>query len=510
MSEKKISSINELNEVALDELLQAEASELPPPDQIVDQVTPWSRAIKRIFIGMALNAIVTPYILPFVNHIMPTVGIFLMVLGFRSLREENNYFKSCWKIILIQMCGVRFPSLILGATMWQNTFYTSTFPLFFSLINLAFTIALMLNLQNGFHVVRQKAGLTERSGVINLMVIWYIILCAFELAQYGTFYASLPMLIIYVFLYRKLSILIEELDQVGYVIHPAAVKLSERKLVGLLAAILLLGIASGYLFFNKYPMDWQEIDTSEHAKQEDIKLQLLELGFPEEILNDLTAEDIKACKGATNVYLLQHDMSFSFDDETPDLLMTNVIVQLPDTTFGELTEWKFFHHFTWLETPTFCGTEILEIIPAYYTNDFVWELDHNEAWEHEISGRVLYSEDGQTYASEFYKLGHIEYWDALEDSYSAEPPRTLQTLTGTFSFPSGHDNYRGYISYEMYQRINIKSIITSDMNYVHQKSQLWYPVVPAELGLLSGYPVFDNIYHGMNFTYWAEDGDVFS
>ena len=79
--------------------------------------------------------------------------------------------------------------------------------------------------------------------------------------------------------------------------HPAPVKVPDLWLVLILAAVLVLGCAAGYLFGAQHPMDWQPLEETETAKTEEIKANLLDLGFPEVILNDLAEEDLAACAG---------------------------------------------------------------------------------------------------------------------------------------------------------------------------------------------------------------------
>ena len=50
-------------------------------------------------------------------------------------------------------------------------------------------------------------------------------------------------------------------------------------------------------------MEWSALDTAEHDEVEDIKAHLIDLGFPEYVLNDLSAEDIAACDGALRVFV---------------------------------------------------------------------------------------------------------------------------------------------------------------------------------------------------------------
>ena len=64
-----------------------------PPDDVVEDVTPWRKAMSRVLVGMALCAITLNFWC--LNYILPAVGMVLSLLGFRSLWRENKWFRNC-------------------------------------------------------------------------------------------------------------------------------------------------------------------------------------------------------------------------------------------------------------------------------------------------------------------------------------------------------------------------------------------------------------------------------
>lgn len=50
------------------------------PDDVVEDVTPWRKAMSRVLIGMALCAITLNFWC--LNYILPAVGMVLSLLGF--------------------------------------------------------------------------------------------------------------------------------------------------------------------------------------------------------------------------------------------------------------------------------------------------------------------------------------------------------------------------------------------------------------------------------------------
>ena len=111
---------------------------------------------------------------------------------------------------------------------------------------------------------------------------------------------------------------------------------------------------------------------------------------------------------------------------------------------------------------------------------------------------MLYTKDGENYASDYYQLGHT----ALEHFHPTvgridEGDRIQLSLTASFSFPSDAETPRGYVSYQMFQSIDIHSLFNSMMNYVHQTSALQYPVVPATAKFIFGSNCFRTIQTGI-------------
>ena len=71
----------------------------PPPADLSDDFKPWRIAMNRILWGTALTT------LNFWNLdvIMPAIGIILMLLGYRALRNENGWFKCGYVISWIRV-----------------------------------------------------------------------------------------------------------------------------------------------------------------------------------------------------------------------------------------------------------------------------------------------------------------------------------------------------------------------------------------------------------------------
>ena len=79
MSNHECESVNEKD---FEAMLEKSVSDLPP-DDVVEEVTPWRRAMNRVLIGIALCAVTLNFWC--LNYILPAIGMVLSVLGFLTL-----------------------------------------------------------------------------------------------------------------------------------------------------------------------------------------------------------------------------------------------------------------------------------------------------------------------------------------------------------------------------------------------------------------------------------------
>lgn len=453
-----------------------------PSDYIVAEVTPWKKAMNRVLAGMALCAITLNFLC--LNYILPAVGMVLSLLGFRSLRRENRWFGICFIITVIR-AAYFFPALILNTTVIQSAVSAASVTSALTIANLLLLLAGFFCIWRGLRAVQRKAGLPPRAGGAVALMIWYALMYVLSVVQYSGLVIPIAFIAGYFFILRSIYHLSKELDEAGYSIQTAPIKISDESISLVIAAVLIAGCALGYLFGGSYPMDWSVVDSSEHAGVEEVKAHLLALGFPEYVLDDLTAEDIKACDGAVRVVADVTDepmndgrtvttveyvgdgrryIQQSTVYDTKELRITGVGVQLP----GERESWLIFHHFLWTTDPGFYGTESIQLWPVY--------RDISKGWTSagDATGRVLCDQDGKTLSAPYHSLGE----QAFTTNSLIWGPQTSTDLFATFSMPAKGERHRGYVAYPV-EEAQDGYIISSWINYTHQRSWLQYPVVTA-------------------------------
>lgn len=476
---------NDMEDQQFDRALQSCLNEAPQPD-IVQHVLPWKRAIDQILAGVTLRVVVLQFW--HLNYILPTIGTLLLFLGFRALRWENRWLAFGWVISGVQLIQVMV-SLILNTTIYSLAAGGSgslVHLILLQSVSIALQLLQLLALWRGLLAVQKKAGVTPYAPSAFALLCWYAALVALALTNGGG-WLLLGMLGVYVCLVVSIYRIEKEVDLAGYALRPVPVHLSDQTVAIALGVVLLLGSVCGYLFFRRYPMQWQPVEQSQSEKATQIRGQLQALGAPDYVLADLTEEELLSCEGGLRVYVdvKTHPMQQSSwtsiraaspfqskpsvqptAQEPQDLRVTGVAIQLP----GDRERWKLIQHFEWLVPPDFCGTESIHLLPTYY-------VALSTAWSKagEFSGRLLYHQGEQVFAADYYHFGPAS--SALHRSFQDNSPP--DELSAVFSLPRDGQRQRGYFCYTV-QAMSEGYIVDSWFGYTHQTHWLQYPVQTAD------------------------------
>ena len=455
------------------DLLLEDTIDAPPPAYLQWEFTPWRRSMHRILWGIVLTTITLNFLN--LDTILPGIGILLTLLGCRTLRKENPWFRTVYLISVLRIlwfCVTVFlrSTVLLKENGLDDLLVTAAY-----LWQIPHLISL-LALRNGIRAVQVKAGLPPHGGTG--LVVWNGLIVIGVLADLHGLLV-LILLIAYVFILRSLFRLPRELEEAGYALAPTPAKISDRGLSGAYAAILAVLLAIGYLFFNQYPMDWT-LETGSHShRTETAAAQLAELGFPETVLQDMTEEEILSCGGAELVVtsIRDYDMVqgrgigtreeiaggkvalITADQGETHLRFTFIGVKL------DSQRWKIIHHFEWLTDTKFCGTEAIQL----------WPTDHLDGWSMDgsVTGRLLYDKDGTACTADYHFLDDVTY--ESEDLWGSS---IYHDVYATFSLPEDGTRQRGYLLYDV-RVVQEGWSVDSWFNYIHQQSQLQFPVQTA-------------------------------
>lgn len=440
----------------LDVLLTEEAGELPPPPEVEEKITPWRRAMVRIVWGIGLTTCTLNVWI--VQYLMAAVGIVLLWLGFRALRRENRWFAACWVISLIQ-AALRFAGFILNATIWA-----SEHPMYgVSYAVLLLPLIQYICLWQAIKEVRRRAGQPAEAKAAGALIWFYLVLAALAMLNVQGLILVGAILVVYILILRSLAKLPHLLDEAGYQVQAAPVRVSDGRILVIWFVALLVCIPAATLLFGRYPMEWWPRPEGEQAGLEEVRSHLVELGVPEQVADDLSAEDLSSLEGALRAEAKVTEESFPVDTERRNLKVTNLAVELP----GE--RWQIIHHFQWQIQPKYRTTECIVLWPTVRTGIEGYRMEGT------VTGRLLYDRNGTTYLGDYYRLS-VEDYTTNSFMLGTEENHWPMAL---FSIPLDGENCRGYLTYQVEMQDD-GWILDSWMNYTHQEGMWNYPLTTAE------------------------------
>ena len=447
------------DDLRFDQMLTEDAAALPPPGV---EVNPWREAMCLVLWGLGLTTLTLHFL--YLDVILPAVGAILMVLGFRTLRRENRALQWCYRLS-VAAAAVRSIAYTLNALPWE-TGYVPAY------VTILLTLALYVCLWRGMVGVSRAAGSEKPAApAAGALVICYAVMIPLAYIGLEGWLAVLPLVIIYIVILRNLMKLSRSLADTGYVVTAAPVRLPSWAVLWGYLGVTLAAILLAMFLGQRYPMDWQpRADAPQDAA---IRAELLELGFPRDVLDDLTANEVAQMAGAETViadtqYLYdtmqyrtvitdkwnqEHNACWQYvsSEKQPDgsyrytfhvydnyqRTLTSVAVGLPEE--GGCQRWLILHALHCDMPPERRYTECLRVFQP------VWV---SEGWEKGdlISGRVLCHRRGQPVTADFRQLGITSasggVWDFLWMG------QTREQITAVWSWPASGTELRAYVLYD--------------------------------------------------------------
>ena len=433
------------------------APEVETPD-VSD--SPFCRAMGLIAGGLAVTGVT----LNFWNLdvLLPLVGTFCLLVGFRALRRVNGFLRAGYVCACLHML-LLFVELGQDAVIYRAD---TGLAAFFTVVAAAVRRVLLFCLWQGLRDMQRDAGITPPAApAAGALLLWYILLYVA-----AALFASLSLLlgayvVWYFYLVVRLKKLSKSMAAQGCAIEPVKERFSNPKLVGSLLTVLAVVIACGFQFFGSYRMDWTPKEASTDAQVIEAHERLLALGYPESELNDLSDEDLLTCLRAERVVVRECTgggyTNYNGKAQANDAFhMTVVAVERP---FGRLF---LSYHFRWDEGTHFYGTESLAFEPHH---------DSNSWFAEDFSGQVLYDgPDGATYTAPYIHPGTEQaslsnwYENCFRQIYCADT-----------SFPNDGTNQRGYVACALSNNIDEFTKFEGLFYYVYQNGCFQYPVKTA-------------------------------
>lgn len=479
------------DDLRFDALLTEGADALPPaPD-----VSPWRGAMSCIVWGIALKTLTLQLL--YLDDILPTLGCILLVLGFRTLRQENGALRWAYGLS-IAAAVVRSAAMVLAA-LPVDVGRT------FGCADSALMLGMLIALWRGMTGVSRAVGAEKPSApAAGALAAFYAVLILLAFIGLEGWLLVLPVLAVYLVILRNLVKLFRSLENTGYAIHAASVHLPAAAVLWGYLGLTLAAVVLAMLLGQRYPMDWQVRDDA--PQDAAIRAELLELGFPQDVLDDLTAEEVARMSGARAVFVnedklynqtkyreivmehylgedplrvLRYDRTITtkHDDgtrsytyvyrafDTLEQTMTSVAVELVGAD-GE-KHYIVIHHLYYDTQPSSRYTEGMTVWP-------VWKMESSWRPGTLCSGRVLCTRRGTAQTAALHGLA---YDDRQVTGFFGTDRRA--SFDAQWTRPSGAGDVRMYMLYDAFCGDDAW-VLTSYGNYTRQSK----PVYPFDGSML--------------------------
>lgn len=252
------------------------AEALTPAREMADvSDSPFCRAMGLIAGGLAVTGVT----LNFWNLdvLLPLVGTFCLLVGFRALRRVNGFLRAGYVCACLHML-LLFVELGQDAVIYRAD---TGLAAFFTVVAAAVRLVLLFCLWQGLLDMQRDAGITPPAApAAGALLLWYILLYVA-----AALFASLSLLlgaylVWYFYLVVRLKKLSKSMAAQGCAIMPIKERFSNHKLVGSLLTVLAVVIACGFLFFGSYRMDWTPKEASTDAQVIEAHERLLASAIP--------------------------------------------------------------------------------------------------------------------------------------------------------------------------------------------------------------------------------------
>lgn len=438
-----------MNERDFEQLLYQEADHLSPQKLSTPLPTPWKRALKLLCWGLALTSITLNFL--YLDYLLPTLGGVLAWLGFRSLRRQNAPFQAGYVLSWL-MCLLRLVNLTLLATpVSQNGSLLLGLSLFGSFVNWWLYLSLWLGLRGVFH----QAHLPPKTRSAGWLVVGYGLLLGLAVFSFGVLLLVLPLLILWVLLLVGLFRTHRSLDQAGYAVRPAPVRVSNRWATIAWLGVTALAVGVAMVLSLRVPMEGVEpLEAS--TQQAQLRTQLQQLGFPASLLQMLSDAQVEQMEGAT---CIEVDSGGNY---APDADVAGLSIDVVEVMFSHTGEARMYAFFQWATPPEHRMLEGIRLLPNVQQLAVPLQLDQPQ-------GVLQWEENGQSFQA---PLGTL--FTAPPEILLSASPQGYPYADLTFSLPKEGEHIRGYVSWTL-GGISSATNLNAQVTYLHQESPLLYP-----------------------------------
>ena len=480
-----------------DLMLMDEISALPPDEPDMQGVTPWKEAICKIMWGMSLTTFKLEFF--YLQYLLPLLGSVLMYLGYRSLRQENKWFKLCWLLSAARLIWHAAWDVLYATPLPHAVEQASYFFPVAVLLSSVGTLQLLLlraAIRTAFAATGEKKptdwlGWGVAADLTGIgIAVWCELVPLTEPSFLGMdiidewawlYYGrSFVFLALEIFLLVCIARQSRALAGRGYDIRPIPVRFPAPViLVGVFGAVLLCIPAALYIGSHVPNGPVKEVATPLTGEALIIRDRLVELGMPQKLADCLDEEELALCqtaiavKAPTSIYSCPaaedgYPVEGNFTRDPlgdGEASISSWAVLFPDGAT------RYYHFFQYLSLPSLRLQEEFYADPAgnHHTNQYaarlLWEAEgrtYTVQPQIQLSGGQTaeeLTEDAQWwYEHELNRLGHLHY-----------APRFA------FSIPRDAETMRGYLAFTAETKLELQFNDFCRVHLRHQNQFFQYP-----------------------------------
>ncbi|QSX06644.1 hypothetical protein JYG23_04090 [Sedimentibacter sp. zth1] len=429
-----------------------------------------SEKVKTICWGMVLISI---HINLFhLSYIFTAIGYMLIFIGFRDLCNENKYFKICFYISALSSIYYIFDIIFIASPLSKNEVLLSIVNFMIFIFNIILIIMFSEAISYACKKVNYRLDKNPFMGLIILQIMYLLI-------SFTSFNNSWIVFIIMVYLYIKF---IKSIYRIGLCLYK-----SEYNFIAPKHKISNTIISYGYLlfsfiivclfcaFFNHLYIEDRPLE--EYIMSEN-RNKLINLGFPDNIIEELPEENIEMMHNALQVSVSSEYLAFNknykiymIEDIVENKIDKGNIIKVT-TVYTELPNKKLYvlHYFEWINGNAFWEDGIR------IWADFDRELKL-------VNAKLMFDKNNIRYIADFpricsKKMSCNSFFNYKSDFFQ---------IYGALSFPFNTKNQRGYVLYYFDRDDNDGIISTcSSFEYVHLIHPINIPYIDTEHRILNG------------------------
>ncbi len=437
-------------------------TEINPSDDELPVVNPWSKPIGFITWGFILTTFHLNLLK--LQYILPTIGVVLIFIGFRSLRSENKYFKMAWILSIFRLLYHLLDLILISSPLTIIKFLEGNLGIFMLVVQITMFLLYHAALKETY----KRADRIMEGNPLIWISWWTAVLGLLALSSVSSSWLiAIPMMIFYIGIANALYRIGDSLDDARYLIRNADIKISNRSFGWSYILISLAIVVISSVFFNHMKLDSKEYSSPIPTAARE---QLMAINFPSEALLHLSNDDVLLISDAINVEVfnellmfdpieVQHEdtsegytqITNSYNPGKQNMQATTIYVEMPEK------EIYVMQYFAWKDGKPFWQDGITVSLGEDFDNLKL------------VSSGLFYDKNGQKYAAEFPRLTAEEVTVNTMFGRNTGP-----LISGALSYPYRSQNQGGYLlyGYEVEEEIYLTYSV---FNYMHHETPTLLP-----------------------------------